>query len=93
MYKFVVAPFDIKYLTLLSDGNSNVYIFQDLLVKSHLKSLTLKIYVKLMEYNIHNCPIRWQISTSIKEIQEHFLQLSPFSRYTHFKILDLEFVG
>ena len=35
------------------------------------KYLTLKMKVKVTEYNIHNGPIRWQMSTSIKS-NEHF---------------------
>ena len=32
----------------------------------------LKIYIKDMKYNICYGPIRWQISTSVKVVLEHF---------------------
>ena len=38
----------------------------------HLKYLILKNQVKPTEYNIRNGPIRWQITTCIKVIPEHF---------------------
>ena len=37
-----------------------------------IKCLTLKMKVKVTEYNIHNGVIRWQISTSIKVIRRIF---------------------
>ena len=37
------------------------------------KCLTLKTKVMVVEYNIRNGPIRWQISTSMKVIVEHYL--------------------
>ena len=40
------------------------------------KCLTLKMKVKVTEYNIRNGSIRWQISFSIKVILEHF-SLAP----------------
>ena len=47
------------------------------------KCLTLKILVKVMEYNIGNGSIWWQISTSIKVILEQFsLTLSVFEIFT-----------
>ena len=52
------------------------------------KCFTLKIKVMVTEYNIHNVPILWQMSTSIKLALEHL-----FSRYSHLKIRDLENVG
>ena len=84
----------------LSDDNGNYCIFQRLLIKmaSHLKSLTLKMYFKVMHCNIRNGPIRWQISTSIEIILAQFFANSPFLRNSHFEILtlkirDLENVG
>ena len=52
------------------------------------KRLTLKM--KVTEYNIHNGPIRWQISTPSKVILDNFRRLSAFCRYPQFKIRDLE---
>ena len=52
------------------------------------KTLTLKMKVKVMEYNIHNGHVRWQKSASVKVI--HFCQLLPFSRYSHFKIPNIQ---
>ena len=50
--------------------------------------------VKVTEYNNRNGPIRWQISTPIKVILDHFFrQLSLFSGYSHFQFRDLENVG
>ena len=47
------------------------------------KLLTLKMKVKIMKYTIRNGPIRWQISTSIKVILEHFLlALTVFELFT-----------
>ena len=74
----------------LSDGNSNVCIFPAFTCQnSHLKSLTLKMWINVTEY-IRNVLIPCQISTYIKVIRMHFRQLSQFSRYLHFKIRFLE---
>ena len=42
--------------------------------------------IKVTEYDIHNCPILEQMSTSIKVILEHFSIALTVSRYLHFKI-------
>ena len=74
----------------LSDCNSNVSSFPMFTShNSHLKSLTLKIKVKIMKYNIRMVH-RWQISTSIKVVLKHFSLTAPFSRCSHFKLYDLE---
>ena len=57
------------------------------------KYLTLKMKVKVMEYNIRNGKIRWKISTSIKVIRAYFRHLSASSSYSYFKIRDLENIG
>ena len=46
-----------------------------------------------MEYNVRDGPIRWQISTSIKVVLEHFSLALTVLRISHFKICDLENVG
>ena len=52
------------------------------------KYLTLQMKVKVTQYNIHNDPIRWQISTSIKVILEHFsLALTVFEIFIFKKSL------
>ena len=50
------------------------------------KCLTLKMKIKVTEYTIRND----SISFSLKVTLEHFRYLSPFSKYSHFKIRDLE---
>ena len=75
--------------------NSNVFIFPVFICQNshHLKSLTLKIYVKVIEYNTCNGPIRWQISTTLKVRPGHFsLALSIFEIIT-FQIRYLENIG
>ena len=43
----------------------------------------LEIWVKVLEYNIRNGPVRWQISASIKVIPGHFsLALIVFEIFT-----------
>ena len=54
---------------------------------------TLKILVKVMQYNIHNGITRWEISTPIIVVFELFCWLSPFSRFSYLKIDYLEEVG
>ena len=89
------GPFDCKYLSQ-SCGNSNVCIlhFSSVyLSNSQLESLTLKIYGKIMEYIIRNDLVRWQISTCINFIFEHFpLALTVFEILT-FEIFDLKKLG
>ena len=49
------------------DGNSNVCIFIAYTCQNiQLKSLALKIEVKVIGYNIYSYAIRWRISTYIK---------------------------
>ena len=48
--------------------------------------------MKIAEYNLRNGTIRRQISTSTKATRELFAG-SQFSKYSHFKIYDLENVG
>ena len=50
----------------LSDGNSNVCIFQRLLVKIALENFNLESVGQGHEYNFFNDAIRWQISKSTK---------------------------
>ena len=57
------------------------------------KCFTLKINVKVTEYNIRHGAIRWRISISINVTHDHFRQLSPFSRYSHSNIRNLENIG
>ena len=51
------------------------------------------VKVKVTEYNLRNGPIRWQVSTSIKIILEHFSLALTSTRYSHFKVHNLEDVG
>ena len=72
---FTVVPFDwLQMPDFISDGNFNICSFPTFTCQNILlKSLTLKTSkVKVMENNVHNGPIRWQISTSIKFIFEYF---------------------
>ena len=58
-----------------------------------LKSFTLKIYGKITEDNIRNGPVRWQISTCMNFMLEHFsLAVTVFEIFI-FEIFDLEKVG
>ena len=75
---------------LLETNRASTLFYSKCIIR---KCLTFKIKVKITEYNIHNSPIRWQISTSVEVILEIFRQLSPFSKYLHFKNRDLENVG
>ena len=46
--------------------------------------------VKVTEYSIHHDAIRWRISALQKSHLRIFRSLSPFSRYSHFRIPDVE---
>ena len=46
-----------------------------------------------MEYNIRNGPVRWQISTCINFILEHFSLALPVFEILIFEIFYLEKVG
>ena len=55
------------------------------------KCQTLKMKVKVVEYNISDGSILWQISTSIKKSRLSILrQFSSFSRNIHFKIVTVK---
>ena len=46
-----------------------------------------------MNYNIRNVPVRWQISTRISLILQHFSLASTLFKIFTFEIFDLEEVG
>ena len=86
---FTMTSFDRKYI-----GNSNGWFCRTVECQNnHLKSFDLEILVYVTEYNIHNAPISWNISTSIKVIYEHFSLALTSSRYPHFKFRDVANVG
>ena len=57
------------------------------------KCFTLKMRLKVTKSNNHNGPVRWQMSTSITVLLEHFSLALHFWRYSHLKTLGLENVG
>ena len=57
-----VTPFEGKYQTSYLTA---IAMFTFYSQYGHLKSLTLKIYVKVIEYNICSHAVRWRISTSL----------------------------
>ena len=89
-----MAPFDYKYLTSYLMTIVMFAFFERLLVKiANSKSLTLKIYGKVTENNIRNGQVRWQISTCINLIIEHFSLALAVIEILIFEIFDLEKVG
>ena len=52
--------------------------------------LTLKIKIKVTEYNIYNSPIRWKISTSIKVILIIFASSRRFQNIHISKLVTLK---
>ena len=57
------------------------------------KCLTLKMKFKVMMYNFHLVPFDGVYQPLYKSHLSIFRQLSQFSRYSHFKIRDLENAG
>ena len=57
------------------------------------KLFTLNICVKVLVYTIRNGPIQWEISTSIKVVNDHFSPATMFWRYSHLKCYAPENVG
>ena len=58
--------------------------------RTYVKNLTLKMKVKVMQYNIRNGAIPWQISTSVKVIWCIFAIALAVSEILMFQICDLE---
>ena len=55
------------------------------------KCMTFKMKVNVIEHNIRNDAIRWQISKSLNEIRpKYFYHLSPFLRHSYFKYSTLK---
>ena len=96
---FVIFTFKISWSWKCRSRSWNKYLTSYLMAivpfefcfncqNTHLKSL-----VKIIEYNILNGSIRWQISISIKVVLEHFsLTLTVFEIFT-FQNFDLENLG
>ena len=69
---------------------TNNYFIANALQKNRF---TLEMKVKFTKYTIRNGPTRWHISISVTAILEHFLWLSTFSIYSHFKLRELEHIS
>ena len=53
-------------------------------------TLTLKVKVKVTDYNVHSGAIRWRISTSVKDVRGIFATVLTVSEILTFQMCDLE---
>ena len=77
MYNIRSCTVRLQVFHFLSDGNGNVLHLQtNTCENSQLKSLTLNISVKVIEYNICSYAVRWRISGSKKSNIEKKIAIS-----------------